>query len=130
MTEQKIEKMWYHHQNKLLADKRRDEELKTTLKDWSDAKARMGTEAQRKIEHQATGTRFVESRAYIRSNWKTKKFDPSRNPLLDSSSSEEEEAHEVGKTGAKSTQKKADGPQIVYDGSRDAANVMSPETKD
>jgi hypothetical protein len=44
MTEQKIEKMWYHHQNKMLADKRRDEELKMTLKDWSDAKARMGTE--------------------------------------------------------------------------------------
>ena len=32
MTEQKIEKMWYHHQNKMLAEKRRDEELKMTLK--------------------------------------------------------------------------------------------------
>ena len=115
MTEQKIEKMWYHHQNKMLAEKRRDEELKMTLKQWSDAKARMGTEVQRKIEHQTTATRFVESRAYVRSNWKTKKFDPSRNPLLDSSSSEEEEAHEVSKTAAQSTLKKgADGPQIVY----------------
>ena len=44
MTEQKVEKMWYQHQNKMLADKRREEELKMTLKEWSDAKARMGTE--------------------------------------------------------------------------------------
>jgi hypothetical protein len=51
----------------------------------------MATEVSRKIEHQNSGTRFVESRAYIRTNWKSKKFDPSRNPLLDSSSSEEED---------------------------------------
>ena len=72
----------------------------------------------------------MESRAYVRSNWKTKKFDPSSNPLLDSSSSEEEEAHEVSKTAAKSTHKKLDGPQIVYEGSREGGSVMSPETKD
>jgi hypothetical protein len=83
--------MWYQHQNKLLAEKRREEELKLTMKEWSDAKARMATEVSRKIEHQNSGTRFVESRAYIRTNWKSKKFDPSRNPLLDSSSSEEED---------------------------------------
>jgi hypothetical protein len=63
-----------------------------TMKEWSEAKARMTTEVSRKIEHQTAATRFVESRAYIRTNWKTKKFDPSRNPLLDSSSSEEDEA--------------------------------------
>jgi hypothetical protein len=91
MTEQKIEKMWYISQNKLLADKRREEELKMTMKEWSDAKARIGTEVNRRIEHQNSATRFVESRAFVRSNWKTKKFDPTRNPLLDDSSSEEEE---------------------------------------
>jgi hypothetical protein len=91
MTEQKIEKMWYISQNKLLADKRRDEELKMTMKEWSDAKARISTEVNRRIEHQNSATRFVESRAFVRSNWKTKKFDPTRNPLLDDSSSEEEE---------------------------------------
>lgn len=90
MTEQKIEKMWYHYQNKQLADKRRDEELKLTLKEWSDARARVETELQRKGEHQTSATRFVESRAFVRSNWKSKKFDPTKNPLEESSSSEEE----------------------------------------
>jgi hypothetical protein len=41
----------------------------------------------------------------VRTNWKTKKFDPSKNPLLDSSSSEEDEAQEIVKT-----QKKTDAP--------------------
>ena len=97
MTEQKVEKMWYHYQNKQLADKRRDEELKMTMKEWSEAKARMGTEVARKLEHQSSATRLVESRAYVRTNWKTKKFDPTKNPLLDSSSSEEDEAQEMVK---------------------------------
>jgi hypothetical protein len=79
----------------MLADKRREEELKMTMKEWSEAKARMATEVSRKFEHQNSATRFVESRAYIRTNWKTKKFDPSKNPLLDSSSSEEDESHQV-----------------------------------
>jgi hypothetical protein len=35
----------------MLADKRREEELKMTMKEWSEAKARMGTEVARKIEH-------------------------------------------------------------------------------
>ena len=82
----------------MLADKRRDEELKLPMKEWSEAKARMGTEVARKLENQSSATRFVESRAYVRTNWKTKKFDPSKNPLLDSSSSEEDEAQELTKT--------------------------------
>ncbi len=94
-----------------------------TMKEWSDAKARIGTEVNRRIEHQNSATRFVESRAFVRSNWKTKKFDPTRNPLLDDSSSEEEEdtAQEVQKTTSKP---KNDAPQIVY-----AESMMSPERK-
>jgi hypothetical protein len=127
MTEQKIEKMWYQYQNKALADKRREEELKMTMKEWSEAKARMATEVARKLEHQNNGTRFVESRAYIRSNWKSKKFDPTKNPLIDSSSSEEEdEAKTVNPQ--KFPQTKSDAPQIVYEGSRD--NLMSPDAKE
>ena len=97
-----------------------------TMKEWSEAKARMTTEVSRKIEHQTAATRFVESRAYIRTNWKTKKFDPSRNPLLDSSSSEEDEAQELNKV-PKQPPKKSDAPQIVYEGNRD---MMSPDAKD
>ena len=97
-----------------------------TMKEWSEAKARMTTEVSRKIEHQTAATRFVESRAYIRTNWKTKKFDPSRNPLLDSSSSEEDEAQELNKV-PKQPPQKIDAPQIVYEGNRD---MMSPDAKD
>ena len=44
MAEQEIEKMWFLSQNKQVADKRREEELKQTLKDWSDARARVEME--------------------------------------------------------------------------------------
>ncbi len=44
VTEQRLEKMWYQHKNKELTDKRRDEELKQTVKEWSDAKARIEME--------------------------------------------------------------------------------------
>lgn len=43
-TEQKLEKMWFQHQNKELMDKRRDEELKQTVKEWSEARARVEVE--------------------------------------------------------------------------------------
>jgi hypothetical protein len=48
MTEQKIEKLWYQSQNKMLQDKRRDEELRMTVKEWSEARARIEIEVQRK----------------------------------------------------------------------------------
>lgn len=44
MTEQKIEKIWFEHQNRRITDKRREEELKQTMKEWSDARARMEVE--------------------------------------------------------------------------------------
>lgn len=44
MEEQKIEKMWFLAQNKIVADKRREEEMKETLKDWSVARARIEVE--------------------------------------------------------------------------------------
>lgn len=91
--------MWFLSQNKIVADKRREEELKQTLKDWSDARARIEIEGQRKQEHQNKATNFAESRAFKRSNWKTKNFDPHTNPLLESSSSEDEEVANVLKAG-------------------------------
>ena len=96
MEEQKVEKMWFLSANKQVADKRRDEEMKQTLKEWSDARARIEIECQRKQEHQNSATKF-ESRAFRRSNWKTKNFDPKSNPLFDStsSSSGEEDAVDI-----------------------------------
>lgn len=44
MEEQSVEKMWFLSQNKLVADKRRDEEMRQTLKEWSEARARVEVE--------------------------------------------------------------------------------------
>jgi len=44
MSEQSVEKMWFLSQNKQVADKRRDEEMRQTLKEWSEARARVEVE--------------------------------------------------------------------------------------
>ena len=89
--EQRVERAWFEGQNKQLQDKRRQEELKQTVKEWSDAKQRLEAEIQRKKEHLNAGTKF-EARGFVRSNWKTKNFNPRDNPLLEESSSEDDEA--------------------------------------
>ena len=63
--------------------------MKQSVKQWSDARARMELEIQRKKEHLYTASNF-ETRGFVRTNWKTKNFDPESNPLLESSSEEEE----------------------------------------
>jgi hypothetical protein len=82
--------MWFLSQNKLVADKRRDEEMKQTLKEWSGARARIEGEIKRKLEHVNSATKFAESRAFHRSNFKTKNFNPDNNPLNESTSSSED----------------------------------------
>ena len=37
------------------------------------------------------GTNFEKARGFVRKNWKTKNFNPENNPLLDESSTEEED---------------------------------------
>lgn len=62
------------------------------MKDWSDAKERLSVEITRKIENGTEATRFEKARGYTRSNWSSKNFHPSTNPLEeDTSSSEEDE---------------------------------------
>lgn len=58
------------------------------MKEWSHAKQRVETEIQRKKEHQVTGSNF-EARGFVRTNWKSKNFDPESNPLLEDSSSDD-----------------------------------------
>ena len=58
MDEQKIEKFWFKEKNKAICDKRRSEEMKQSVKQWSDARARMEIEIQRKKEHQYNGSDF------------------------------------------------------------------------
>lgn len=67
------------------------------VKEWCDARSRVEEEIQRRIEHKDKGSKFAEARAYVRQSWKSKKFNPADNPLLQDSSStssdEEEELH-------------------------------------
>jgi len=44
MVEQKIEKAWLEAQNRKVMEKRREEELKQAMKEWSDARARIEVE--------------------------------------------------------------------------------------
>lgn len=60
------------------------------MKEWSNAKQRLESEIQRKKEHQNFATNF-QARGFVRSNWKTKNYNPENNPLLEESSSDEEE---------------------------------------
>jgi len=72
--------MWYHAKNKELADKRRDEETKQFLKQWSHARGRFEAEVQRRKEHINFATNFAEARGFVRTNWKSKNFDPRDDP--------------------------------------------------
>lgn len=42
--EQELEQIWLDDRNKQLADKRRDEEAKQTMKEWGNARGRMEAE--------------------------------------------------------------------------------------
>ena len=55
-----------------------------------------GEEGRLEELHQKSATKFQESRAFVRSNFKSKNFNPENNPL-EESTSEEEEAVEVKK---------------------------------
>ena len=123
MDEQKIEKMWYLAQNKLVADKRRDEELKQSLRDWSHARARIEVEVQRKQEHQKSGSKFVESRGYCRSYNKSKNFNHKDNPLLNNSSSSEDE-DAILLSPLSKYQKGPEVPLVVLE---DGESLLSPE---
>lgn len=60
------------------------------MKEWSDARARIEVEIQRKKEHQNFGSNF-QARGFVRKNWKTKNFNPNSNPLLEESSTDSED---------------------------------------
>ena len=87
-----MEKIWYMDQNKKVAEKRQNEELKQAMKQWSDARAWVENEIQRKKEHQNTATNFNDVRKFVRTNWKTKNFDyENANPLEEETSEDEDD---------------------------------------
>lgn len=83
--------MWFEQQNKKLQEKRCNEETKATLNQWAHARGRMEAEFQRKKEHVNAASNFQKARGFVRTNWKSKNFDPSENPCDQSSSTDDSE---------------------------------------
>ena len=83
--------MWFNHKNKQLADKRRDEESHAYLREWCQARGRMEAEVQRRKEHINEATNFEQARGFVRTNWKTKYWNPNDDPTQEDSSSDSDE---------------------------------------
>ena len=84
-VELKLEKMWKESKNKEIAEKRWNEEIQQTLKDWGEAKSRYEEDIQRKTENLWFGSNFG-ARAFIRKT-KPRKLDLTKNHLEESDGS-------------------------------------------
>lgn len=59
------------------------------MNEWALARGRMEAEFQRRKEHINFATNFEATRGFVRTNWKTKNFNPADDPTQYSSSSED-----------------------------------------
>lgn len=91
IKEQKLEQFWWEQQNKKLADKRHNEEMANIVREWSQARGRMESEIQRRKEHLNDATNFEKARGFVRTNWKTKNWNPNCDPTQEVSSSDSED---------------------------------------
>lgn len=91
LKERRLENFWWETQNRGLQKKREFEEVKQTMNQWGQARGRIEAEIQRKKEHLNTATNFEKARGFVRTDFKSKKFDPNRNPCEESSSTDESE---------------------------------------
>ena len=97
LKEQKLEAIWFEHKNKQLGDKRRDEETAAYLREWCQARGRMEAEIQRRKEHLNEATNFEKARGFVRTNWKTKNWNPNDDPTQMDSSTDSEDAETLYK---------------------------------
>lgn len=90
-----MDKFFMDLAHKELQEKRRDEEGKEMVREWGVARGRVESEIARKKEHINDATNFKDARAWVRSNWKTKKHDHRTETMEDflhiSDESEEED---------------------------------------
>ena len=61
------------------------------------ARGRMEAEIQRRKEHLNDATNFQEARGFVRTNWKTKGWNPNNDPTLLSSSTDSEDEEIIHK---------------------------------
>lgn len=125
IVEQKLQKMWRETKNREVAEKRVNDELQKTMKDWGDAKSRYEEDIQRKTENMWFGSNF-RARAFVRQT-KAKKIDYNRNHLNDSDGSSlmsESEAEEIEQKESKIIEGEGEG-----EGDDSQIKEMEPEDK-
>jgi len=77
-----LESVWWEHQNRKLQEKRTDEESKQLMYQWGQARGRIEAEIQRRKEHKLTATNFEKARGFVRTDWRSKGWDPRQDPTL------------------------------------------------
>lgn len=61
------------------------------MNQWSQARSRVEAEILRKKEHVNFATNFEKARGFVRTNWKSKNFNPNDDPTKQDSSTDESE---------------------------------------
>ena len=57
----------------------------------------MESEIQRRKEHTNFATKFENARGFVRTNWKSKNFDPNKDPTAEDSSTDESDIENIEK---------------------------------
>ena len=94
LFEQKLESNVWQHQNRKLQEKRTQEESKQLMYQWGQARTRIEAEIQRRKEHKNTATNFEKARGFVRTDWRSKNFDPNSDPTVQDSSTDMSELAE------------------------------------
>ena len=61
------------------------------VREWAQARGRMEAEIQRRKEHLNEATNFEKARGFVRTNWKTKNWNPNDDPTQQDSSTDSED---------------------------------------
>ena len=64
------------------------------MREWAQARGRMESETQRRKEHINEATNFEKARGFVRTNWKTKNWNPNDDPTQVDSSTDSEDVPE------------------------------------
>jgi hypothetical protein len=76
------------------------------LNQWAQARGRLESEIQRKKEHLNFATNFEKTRGFVRTNWKSKNFNPGDDPTqFDSSTDESDEETKLERVDSNSSSK-------------------------
>lgn len=90
IVERRLERKIWEHQNRIVQEKRQKEETYQLINEWSRARSRVESDIQRKKEHLNNASNFEAARGFVRTNFKSKGYDPMQDPTQDASSTDTE----------------------------------------